>query len=450
MEELRDVVTALLDSDDRQAVLDGLQMANDLLIVVTTEQENEVVEKSRLLSQYAYLLVEQGADDDINLGYAIFYALLTWDLQRKAWTSNLDQLPRDRHLGTRLQQCSDGYLSWLEGLPAGTAPTHPPLDLLGALLVDPPPANQHNKLLLLVAGHKNYAGLNEYHPDTFRPGRTTRLALLLHWGVASLMEARYTYKGTTVLHHLGVLDDEDAIRYAISRGADVNARDKDGQTPIFWAADRKVRGAHTIQCLVELGANVHAVSRANRTALFSAAYGGSAAGVRALLDAGADPNVEADEDGTPLEMAARCDNRATAMTLLQAGTQPQLAALRTAKRHNYFEMASLLQKALGIAPPPAESALSDIKAIAEKIGKDAALSAMDSGDYGYYECEDDLDESTLAESYWQDNFRGVMEEAIAALADEARANLPLEQDLFLNATLRNIYLDAFAAAINAG
>lgn len=92
----------------------------------------------------------------------------------------------------------------------------------------------------------------------------------------------------TILPREIINDEVDAafVRALIDRGADINAYDLDGRTPLHWAALGNYESM--LNLLIDKGANVHAVTKSYSTALHYAARAGSVAMVQKLLDAGAD------------------------------------------------------------------------------------------------------------------------------------------------------------------
>jgi ankyrin repeat protein len=105
---------------------------------------------------------------------------------------------------------------------------------------------------------------------------------------------------------LGVVGfgDPAVVQALIKGGADVHEKDRDGMTPLHWAAvDHRAEVAKT---LVAAGADVNAVDRFGYTPLLYAATidFGDADTVTALLAAGADPRVK-DKEGKTAWAQAR-------------------------------------------------------------------------------------------------------------------------------------------------
>ncbi len=150
-------------------------------------------------------------------------------------------------------------------------------------------------------------------PDTFleaaiRNPDPAVAALLLDRGADPNARGR---NGHSALHWAASRDDLDVAESLISRGANVNARDGWGLTPLHWAT-RTAIGAEMAVLLVESGAEVTATDNHRQTPLHWTASlwtNAPVAAVRQLIDLGVDPDATDQFDRTALHWAAR-HNRA--------------------------------------------------------------------------------------------------------------------------------------------
>ena len=135
-------------------------------------------------------------------------------------------------------------------------------------------------------------------------GRLTRLEALLASdpGLATARSA----DGFTALHYpafFGIGDGAAATRALLAAGADVNARSANpfSVLPIHSAT----AGNHddVVAVLIDAGADVNATQRHGWTPLHGAAQNGSVASVERLLTAGADPAARNDDGTTAIELA---------------------------------------------------------------------------------------------------------------------------------------------------
>ena len=131
------------------------------------------------------------------------------------------------------------------------------------------------------------------------------------------VNARDKYGNTPLMHIRDTFEnqkrewDNDTaalLEVMIKAGADVNARNKHGLTPLMIAND-----VRTIQKLIDAGADVNARDDANRTPLLCQLHEGA---VRALIEAGADVNVHDDDGWTPLHWI---NDLGAVRTLIEAG-----------------------------------------------------------------------------------------------------------------------------------
>ena len=143
--------------------------------------------------------------------------------------------------------------------------------------------------------------------------------------------------------------DKSAAETLLAQGADPNAEDKEGRSPLRLAAGEG--HADVVEVLLAAKADVNAQDNFGRTALISAVHqnqivklqaaiplndAGSTRIVRALVGAGADVNTR-DHDGvTALMFAAEAGFREALEVLLAAGADPNLKTgeFETLKPHS--------------------------------------------------------------------------------------------------------------------
>ena len=120
-----------------------------------------------------------------------------------------------------------------------------------------------------------------------------------------------------------VASDPARIKFLAAHGADLNARDSMGSTPLTSAAS--ARDSDTVKLLLQLGADANARNGDDLTPLMAAAYRDHVPSVEALLQHGASLTVKDPKGLTPLCLAI--DNRSflAAMALLNAGASPNVA-----------------------------------------------------------------------------------------------------------------------------
>ena len=96
--------------------------------------------------------------------------------------------------------------------------------------------------------------------------------------------------------------NKEIAELLIAKGADVNAKEKDGTTPLSNAASSDSK--EVAELLIAKGADVNAKNNAGWTPLHYAASGDSKDVTKLLIANGADVNAESNGGGTPLMVAA--------------------------------------------------------------------------------------------------------------------------------------------------
>ena len=138
-------------------------------------------------------------------------------------------------------------------------------------------------------------------------------ALLSQW--PELLNARWIHD-ETVLHFLAIEGFTEGVAFLLRRGADVDAVNEFGDTPLVDVAG--LGRTDIAAMLLEHGARPDGVLITRDRPLHAAARTGNAALLRLLLNAGADPRYRTDLDETVFDAvdAAPSRNRAELLTVL--------------------------------------------------------------------------------------------------------------------------------------
>ncbi len=133
------------------------------------------------------------------------------------------------------------------------------------------------------------------------------------------------------------------IQLLLQSGADLEARDFEGRTPLHIACSST--SGHLASLLIDAGADIEARDRDGRTPLMEAAHHGDLEAVSYLLDRGADPSSRANDQRTALDMATLDGDRVPAEpgSHLPAKLRESLAAWDMTRQ----KLVALLKQAMG-------------------------------------------------------------------------------------------------------
>ena len=150
--------------------------------------------------------------------------------------------------------------------------------------------------------------------------------------------------GNTILHNAaGYTTNPTVVLLLLEAGADPNARNDDGLTPLHRGAGNS--NPVVIAHLLTAGGDPNAMDNNGYTPLhYAAARSGNARAISRLLSAGADPQLESNDGRTPLHSALRyAAEQDVVSELVEAGATEQLTPLqRAALRGDSPSVASLL------------------------------------------------------------------------------------------------------------
>jgi ankyrin repeat protein len=143
--------------------------------------------------------------------------------------------------------------------------------------------------------------------------------------------------------------DRKAAIEMIGKGADVNAAQGDGTTPLHWASYQV--DMDLVKLLIAKGAKADVKNSFGASALAEAVKVGNVELVKVLLDAGANANAANDDDQTPLMLAAKTGIVEIADLLVRHRAKVNVSekwhgqnALMWAAAENYSDMVEFLIK----------------------------------------------------------------------------------------------------------
>jgi ankyrin repeat protein len=151
-----------------------------------------------------------------------------------------------------------------------------------------------------------------------RTGDWTTVRSILDGGARNAAADMPDVDGSRPLHWAVRADQVEIAKLLLQSGADANAQNRLGVTPLYLAA---VNGNPAmIAALVKAGADVNQVDKTGESILMTASRTGDAESVRVLLEAGANPSfAEAQLQLTPLMLAAHGGHHEIVRHLLKHG-----------------------------------------------------------------------------------------------------------------------------------
>ena len=121
----------------------------------------------------------------------------------------------------------------------------------------------------------------------------------------------------TALHDAVEDDDMEAVRQLVEEGADVEAKDADGDRPLHLAAQNG--HLEVVRVLVEAGADLEAQVAAGARPLHLAAEEKHGHVAKVLVEAGANVEAEGDDGWRPLHLAAHDGHSEVVRMLAEVG-----------------------------------------------------------------------------------------------------------------------------------
>lgn len=137
----------------------------------------------------------------------------------------------------------------------------------------------------------------------------------------TIINTRDITSGETALHIVTQRRDLTWMGFLIAKGANVNARDVRGVTPLVAACN--LNFTEGVELLVDKGARVDESNNSGETPLITAVHNKNVPLMRILLKAGANPD-RADNSGRSARDYARLDAKATTLLAeIEANAKPR-------------------------------------------------------------------------------------------------------------------------------
>lgn len=123
--------------------------------------------------------------------------------------------------------------------------------------------------------------------------------------------------GWTLLHHAAIKCDSQRVTELVKIGADINAKDLKGRTPLFYALNKK--NPDFVEFLIHSGANVNVSDITMMSPLLWVVTKRDLTLVKILLNAGANVNYQGEEGWTPLHYAVLYKLKKIIQLLVESG-----------------------------------------------------------------------------------------------------------------------------------
>jgi ankyrin repeat protein len=136
---------------------------------------------------------------------------------------------------------------------------------------------------------------------------------------ATIVNTRDVTSGETALHIVTARRDLTWLQFLAARGANVNARDGQGRTPLQVATNLGWRDG--VALLLERKANTEVANDAGETPLISAVHRRDVEMTKLLLQAGADPD-RSDNSGRSARDYAQLDQSSAILAAIKSETKP--------------------------------------------------------------------------------------------------------------------------------
>ncbi len=166
--------------------------------------------------------------------------------------------------------------------------------------------------------------LLDHGADINRPSVCPPLTLALSEGDEEVCDLLFAHgarpSSEKLLPRLAARGDVTACRWLLSKGANIHARNYNGESPLFAAADQG--RAEVCELLHALGAEVDIGDDGGRTPLYAASRSGHAGLCEMLLRWGAEVDRANKNLRTPLFIASQNGHRACSELLLRGGADP--------------------------------------------------------------------------------------------------------------------------------